>query len=252
MKFMQTSRSRNWLGRLGGDRGHYVTDAIHEPVEKVLDVGCAYGWTLDALTGRARELWGVDMNSDALAEARRSYPHIHFVHQTAAALPFDDGVFDVVILSEVIEHVGDENKQAVIDEVHRVLKVGGQFIFTAPYAGMFAWADPMDFKRRFPGIYSSYMRLSRYSPDTAIDIGHKHVSLREIETLFGDRFTIEHIRYCGLLMPALTWVLAVGSRLRMLPRRLDHAINRFRAWESGVPYGRILSFNIRLAARKKR
>lgn len=239
------------IRQLGGDRTPYIASAVQRPVEKVLDIGCSYGWALDALTGKAETLVGIDMDEAALRQAGAQYPHIQFVHQDASTLPFEDETFDVVILSEVIEHVGDENKQLVIDEAHRVLKPGGLFIFTAPYAGLFAWADPMDFKRRFPGIYRLYMRLTDYEPDTPIEVGHKHLSWQEVQQLFADRFRIEEVRYCGLLMPFLTWVLAADARLRLLPRRLHGRLNDFRAWESGVPYGRVLSYNMRLLARKR-
>jgi SAM-dependent methyltransferase len=93
-----------------------------------------------------------------------------------------------MILSEVIEHVGDENKQLVVDEVWRVLKEGGILIFTAPHESWFAWADHMDFKRRFPAVYRTYMRLANYTPKTPVEVGHKHLSLDEILQLFDDRF----------------------------------------------------------------
>jgi ubiquinone/menaquinone biosynthesis C-methylase UbiE len=237
--------------RLGSARGEYIERAVQAGAERVLDVGCSRGWTLNALTGKAAELWGVDIDAHSLEQARISYPHIHFKHQTAAALPFPDTMFDVVILSEVIEHVGDENKKAIIDEIHRVLKAGGVLILTAPYAGLFAWTDPMDFKRRFPGLYRLYMRLTGYAPHTPVEIGHKHVTLQEVVRLFDGRFAIEEVCYCGLFMPAITWLLLVGARLRLLPRRVEAALNRLRAWESGVPYGPILSFNLRLLARRR-
>lgn len=239
------------LKTLGGDRGEFICNAVIAPVEKILDIGCSYGWTLNSLTEKARELVGIDMNEAALKQAKANYPHIKFTHQSAATLPYNSNEFDVVILSDVIEHVGDENKCLVIDEAHRVLKEGGFFIFTAPYAGLFAWADPMDFKRRFPRIYRLYMRFSGYTPDTPVEVGHKHVSLAEITTLFDDRFDIEHIRYCGLFIPFLSWTLVVDSRLRLLPRQIHEGLNRFRGWESGVKYPKALAFNIRLFARKK-
>lgn len=239
------------IKKIGGDRGGYILDAITADVGKILDIGCAFGWTLGALTGKAQELVGIDMDAAALEQAKKNYPNVKFIIQTATTLPFEDNMFDIVILSEVIEHVGDENKQCVIDEAYRVLKKGGLFIFTAPYDGLFAWADPMDFKRRFPRIYRLYMRLTRYTPETAIEVGHKHISLPEIRGLFGERFEIEQIRYCGLLMPMLTWILAIDVRLRLLPRRLHEGLNKFRGWESGVVYPKMLAFNVRLLARKK-
>ena len=240
----------NRIHGLGGDRTPFITAAIDEPVGRILDVGCSYGWALNALTGKADELVGVDMDKDALEQARAFYPHITFVHQDASTLPFGDAEFDAVILSEVIEHVGDENKQFVIDEVHRVLKPEGLFIFTAPYAGLLAWADPMDFKRRFPWLYRHYMRISGYRPSTSVEIGHQHVSTNEIERLLGGRFVFKQVQFCGFFMPLISWILVIDQRVGLLPTRLHDAIGRLRAWESGVSYGRLLSYNIRLVARK--
>lgn len=48
------------------------------------------------------------------------------------AIPFPDRQFDVVIMSEVLEHLSDEVFTATMSEVRRVLKPGGQFIGTVP------------------------------------------------------------------------------------------------------------------------
>lgn len=45
-------------------------------------------------------------------------------------LPFEDGAFDIVWCQDAILHSGAKEK--VFQEVHRVLKPGGQFIFTDP------------------------------------------------------------------------------------------------------------------------
>lgn len=238
------------MKNLGAGRKDYVAGAVKRPVDKILDIGCSHGWALDALTGKANELVGVDMNAEILRQAAVIYPHIKFVYQNANTLPFGDKEFDIVILSDVIEHVGDENKPLVIDEAYRVLKEDGLLVFTAPYAGILAWADPMDFKRRFPGIYRLYMRISGYAPGTPVEIGHKHVSCKEIQQLFAGKFHIENIRYCGLMTPFFTLILTLDVRLHILPRWLHHALNRLGDWESGISYGKVLSFTIRLCARK--
>lgn len=238
------------VAQLGSDRGKYVVDAVKTPVERVLDIGCAYGWTIGDFSSKAKELYGVDIDEHALQMAREHYPHAKFFHQTGAKLPFDDDMFDVVILSEVIEHVGDENKQGVIDEAYRVLKRGGLFIVTAPYAGIFSWMDPLDFKRRFPQLYRLYMKKSGYNPSTPIEIGHKHVSMQEIRRLFARRFKILDVRYCGVLTPLLLWATAIGERLHLISAHNELRLNQFRAWESGVPVPRFLAFNLRLTARK--
>lgn len=45
-------------------------------------------------------------------------------------LPFPDGVFDHVVLQEVIEHL--ENPAHVVREMNRVLKTGGHWVLTTP------------------------------------------------------------------------------------------------------------------------
>lgn len=241
------------LRDLGGNRSDFVMDCVDKedvPVESILDIGCAHGSGLNLLSGKARKLVGIDMDEAALEQGKANYPHLEFIHQTANLLPFDDNMFDIVVLAEVIEHVGDQNKQLVIDEAHRVLKEGGLFILTCPYAGLFAWMDPMDFKRRFPHIYRFYMKRTGYRPHTPIEIGHKHLSFRELKRLFRGRFRFETVRYCGCLTPFLTGILAVDSRLHLLPVDFHQSINRFRGWESGFACAKPLAFNIRLCARK--
>jgi ubiquinone/menaquinone biosynthesis C-methylase UbiE len=245
------SRKKADLLDLSGCRSQYVANSIQQPVSRILDVGSGYGWTADSLSKKADEVWGVDMDQQALAEAAKNYPNIKFIHQTGAELPFPDEMFDAVILSDVIEHVGDENKQHVIDEIWRVLKPGGQFVFTAPHTGLFAWADPLDFKRRFTPIYRIYMKLTNYKPQTAIEIGHKHVSLEEVNHLLNDRFVIHNLRFSGTFMPFLFWLLLIVEKTRIFPQSLVDLLNRLSAWEGGVACPKFLAYNIRLSGIKQ-
>ena len=47
-----------------------------------------------------------------------------------AALPFDDGSFDLVLCAETIEHVRDV--QLLLSEIRRVLRPGGTLALTTP------------------------------------------------------------------------------------------------------------------------
>jgi len=63
---------------------------------------------------------------------------------SAAAIPVDDNTFDIVLMSEVLEHL--ENPEEVLSECYRVLKKGGTLILTVPF--LYAiHADPYDFQR---------------------------------------------------------------------------------------------------------
>lgn len=48
------------------------------------------------------------------------------------AMPFTDKQFEVVVMSEVIEHLTDEEVRTTLGEVSRVLESGGRFIGTVP------------------------------------------------------------------------------------------------------------------------
>ena len=57
---------------------------------------------------------------------------------SALALPFEDGVFDVVSAFDVIEHCAPE--ETALTEVRRVLAPGGRFVMSVP-AYTWAWSD---------------------------------------------------------------------------------------------------------------
>jgi ubiquinone/menaquinone biosynthesis C-methylase UbiE len=51
----------------------------------------------------------------------------------AQNIPFRDETFDIVVMSEVLEHLDNETLAKALQEVSRVLKKGGKLIATTPY-----------------------------------------------------------------------------------------------------------------------
>jgi arsenite methyltransferase len=103
-----------------------------EPGSVVLDLGCGAGTDLliaAQMTGRAGRAIGVDMTATMLDRARSSAAEMGLgnveVHESLIeALPLDDASVDVVISNGVIDLVPD--KEAVLDEIDRVLRPGGR------------------------------------------------------------------------------------------------------------------------------
>ncbi len=103
-----------------------------EPGSVVLDLGCGAGTDLliaAQMAGPAGQVIGVDMTSSMLERAQDSaremgIANVELYESLIEALPLDDASVDVVISNGVIDLVPD--KDAVFDEIDRVLRPGGR------------------------------------------------------------------------------------------------------------------------------
>jgi len=104
------------------------------PGERILDLGCGQGAFIGAARAAGADAVGADVAEAALQRARHRHPDVPFVLVPwDGPLPFDDGAFDLVWASEVIEHVGDTGRW--LSEVRRVLLPGGRLLVTTPSHG---------------------------------------------------------------------------------------------------------------------
>ena len=106
-----------------------------EPGETVLDLGCGAGTDLliaAQMTGPRGRAIGIDMTAAMLERTRASAAEMGLenveLHETLVeALPLEDASVDVVISNGVIDLIPD--KEAVFDEIDRVLRPGGRLQF---------------------------------------------------------------------------------------------------------------------------
>jgi SAM-dependent methyltransferase len=103
---------------------------------RVLEVGCGRGVALPVLAERLRpsELTGVDIDP-ALVDAARGWIRRRGARATlrvadVRALPFENGAFDLVIDFGTCYHVGGGHtgRLTALNEISRVLRVGGLFV----------------------------------------------------------------------------------------------------------------------------
>jgi ubiquinone/menaquinone biosynthesis C-methylase UbiE len=97
----------------------------------VLDVGCGTGHLLHLISREApfRKKIGCDVSETAIEIGSSLFKDISFVLADIYKLPFKD--IDVVLCSEVIEHVRDDSR--ALKEIYRILSSGGLLFLTVPF-----------------------------------------------------------------------------------------------------------------------
>lgn len=94
-------------------------------IENVLDVGCGEGFTLNKLKKNniGKKYLGIDYSKTAIEIGKRLYPELDLKTGDIYKLEFKDNSFDLVICSEVLEHL--ENPLKALKEL---IRVSGKYI----------------------------------------------------------------------------------------------------------------------------
>ena len=140
-----------------------------EPHDRVLDIGCGTGTlaVLLAVMFPATQISAVDPDPRAVDIARRkARKHgvkLAFYKARAESIPFADASFDKVFSTLMLHHIPDEQKLAVLREIHRTLRPGGRLIL-ADFESSASWL--------FWGKDRSRQKLQRWLSDAGFEIAH--------------------------------------------------------------------------------
>jgi SAM-dependent methyltransferase len=107
-------------------RSHGATD-----IRRVMEWGCSTGRVLRHWVGAAEEVWGCDVDGDAIAwGAVHLAPQIRVFQNTLApTFPVADGSFDLVYAISVLTHISHEH-DAWLMELRRIVRPGGWVFVT--------------------------------------------------------------------------------------------------------------------------
>ncbi len=109
--------------------------------KKVLDAGCGVGWgTLLLLQSGAAAASGIDLDVEAVENARKSVPTADIRQGDLAELPWPDETFDLVVCFEAIEHV--QRQERVLDELVRVMRPEGILMVSSPNPLVYPAGNP--------------------------------------------------------------------------------------------------------------
>jgi 2-polyprenyl-3-methyl-5-hydroxy-6-metoxy-1,4-benzoquinol methylase len=147
--------------------------------DSVLDFGCGAGRLTQLLMKRFKKVVGVDISHVGLRIARYHSQKVrgdcNLVLGEVFNLPFKRECFDVIVMSEVIEHL--EHQMKALNIVNKLLKHDGYFILTTP-------------NRVYSDVTELIYKFAR-KPFSSAQIIEKQIHPRALRSLVRHFFNIE-------------------------------------------------------------
>lgn len=241
------------------DRYRLILDWVPDGTGRILDIGCGNGVFTQWLARKARAVYGTDHNARQIEYGRREFPGVTFVAAEGERLPFDDAFFDVVVMSEVIEHTADDRQ--ALGEALRVLAPGGRLILTTPNGGPLRFLDGDNLVNAFVmalsrlgipkgGRHADGRRRTFYE-GFAYE-WHRHYRRAEIVALLGGAAAIERVYYGGTCVWPLSYLAEKVAEVflkRPIVTTRHALLRRIRALDFRCSWGP-WSYNLCLALRK--
>lgn len=160
---------------------------------KILDVGCGDGVMFFLLEKRFPnynfDLFGIDNSNIALDIANKKVKNAHFKNADVYNLPFEDNSFDLIISSDVIEHV--VNYEKMLSEIKRVGKYGAFVIIGTPLRYLEKSTDKTHYHEFYPEEF--HKLLEKYFTGVKTLQSHKLLYLllyNKKLVLFGRKFDV--------------------------------------------------------------
>jgi len=156
---------------------------------KVLELGCGAGQFIRGIKKIKSDLncYGCDISWSAIQKAKSFEDKINYKISEENSLPYDDDLFDTVLIYDVLEHV--ENPNAILEEVNRILKPNGTFYMFVPCEG--DWLSFWNLLKKFGlgiGLTKKYAGHINYFTRTEIyDLLNKN-GFNIIQKRFSEHF----------------------------------------------------------------
>jgi SAM-dependent methyltransferase len=184
----------------------------------ILDLGCGDGsaTSLAAQRNPGHRVLGMDWSAGSVSQARRLGLTV-VQAGVAPGLPVASETADVVMMSELIEHLVDTD--AALDEAHRVLKPGGSLLLSTP--NLAAWYNRGLVALGVQPVFSEVSLRGVYGRPGSQVAGHLHLFTRGA--------------LVGLLAARGFSVVRVnGARYHDVPRPLRPIDRAFCAWPAAA------------------
>ena len=185
----------------------------------IVDIGCGDGLAtkVAAQLNPGHQFVGIDWSADALRQAQARGLALIRAGVEGSGLPLVSASADVVIMSEVIEHLIDTD--SALDEAFRILKPGGSLLLSTP--NLAAWYNRGLLAIGVQPVFSEVSLRGVYGRPGSQVAGHLHMFTRRALT--------------GLLAArGFVSVKVEGARYHDVPRPLRPLDLAFCAWPSAA------------------
>jgi len=126
----QKERNKNGTVKIS-ERLQFIKKEVGEH-KRVIELGCRFGSIIE-LFYENNDVAGVDIDNNALEICKKKFPDLNIFNcDLNARLPFDDNTFDVVVITEVLEHL--PYTDITLSEIKRILKPEGKIVGSVPNA----------------------------------------------------------------------------------------------------------------------
>lgn len=116
------------LARHNFETSHIRRQLADMRVNRSLEIGCGFGRLSPVFAEFSADHVAVDINAEALADAKATYPQINFREASVTALPFPDDHFGLVTTWTVLQHIPPEQADGATAEIKRVLAPEGTLL----------------------------------------------------------------------------------------------------------------------------
>jgi 2-polyprenyl-3-methyl-5-hydroxy-6-metoxy-1,4-benzoquinol methylase len=146
----------------------------------ILDLGCGRGW-LSNLLSNYGDVVGIEPIKPVVEYAKKLFSHIHFLNGTAKKL-LNDKKFDLIVSSEVIEHIPDLEKVNFIKDINNLLNKKGFLILTTP-------------RKEALELWNSYLKPGQPIEDWITEEDLEKIIIQEsFKTIKKERFSIPPVK----------------------------------------------------------
>jgi|GEM_PF-3392295 len=238
-------------------KGRYahIYSMLPEKAKTILDYGSNEGYFAEAIREGYKnktKMLAAEIDSEYIRIGKEKYPELTFL-KIIPTKKFRISNIDVIILSDVIEHIPKNTEKKLIKELHGYLKKDGILLLSTPNKDPLLLAfvsDPANFiiqpliriikKLKIPSVKTG----EKYMWEKNTESWHRHYSISELKELCSENFEIVEFKRRGSFLTPLFYftILLVDMPLAYIDKnRVIHGIREI--WRY-IPQ-KIVDFDIR-------